>query len=338
MKAIYPLSANPWHNGHSYVYDMACKMFGKKNVTVAIAINSAKSLEEHNQMRMHVLKRSITPVVRTEPVIITKAIADYCANHNIEILVRGVRTGYDLEYKLNYASWNKVLNPALSSVIIPCPPSLGHVSSTAIRELDNLGKNQELLQFMNQYIYYRWKNNNLPAGTIFFGKACIGKSTLINSIKDQRVTVDCDSRIWECLNSNAPKHEIKYKLQQAMKHKDREMFIRWIKCLTEYVNWDMFFREIFSFHFVPITWYDMVVLGLYWDHIPPQILANFELVKVYSNERNEFIKKRALEKGIPEKDLIERYKFLDSIYQDPPFWDREICSETGEERFATQTI
>ena len=45
MKVLYAGSFNPFHNGHQYVYEEACRLFGKENVIIGLAHNPAKGLE-----------------------------------------------------------------------------------------------------------------------------------------------------------------------------------------------------------------------------------------------------------------------------------------------------
>jgi len=61
-------------------------------------------------------------------------LVDYMRKHQLTVLVRGVRNAADLENEQAYAYANKLLLPALQSVLLPADPALRFVSSSAVRD------------------------------------------------------------------------------------------------------------------------------------------------------------------------------------------------------------
>ena len=71
-------------------------------------------------------------------VIYDRMVADYCADHGINFLIRGLRNSMDYDYEENIAQVNKLLNPSLESIYLRADDTA--VSSSMVRELLTFGK------------------------------------------------------------------------------------------------------------------------------------------------------------------------------------------------------
>jgi len=330
MKAIYPLTANPWHYGHQYVYDAACEMFDG-SVVVAIACNQNKSVADAK-----FLQWTINPIVKNS-VIVDGALADYCSENDIRVVVRGARTGYDLDYEIGYASWNQEIDDKLRFAIVPSPQRYGHVSSTAIRELNGLGKIQEVCRYMDPMVYYRWARSTddneaslIPKKAIFFGQSCTGKSTWIQNYSKAFSHRIChvDTEIWNFVEKDGEYckslvKSFRESFLQAIDSQDHYWFVNLVHELGQTVNWEGLFGGMWDS-------YDFPVLGNYWEYIPSKLLAGFRIVKLYAQPvlRDSFMRAREKERGLLPGALIKRVEFLDSIYEDAPFQDEYVIRKT----------
>jgi pantetheine-phosphate adenylyltransferase len=60
---------------------------------------------------------------------------DYCVQHQINWIVRGIRNSIDYEYEKAIAVTNKQLVPTVETVFLNADPALANISSTIIREI-----------------------------------------------------------------------------------------------------------------------------------------------------------------------------------------------------------
>lgn len=303
MKVLYTGSFNPFHNGHEYVYKLACKMFGEENVWIGVAQNTEKK-----QVSAEHLCFSIRPITRNV-FSYSKLTADIVTEQGFDLLVRGVRPSFSLEQEHQLCHWNKELC-GVDTILIPTPPELNMISSGAIRELVAHGK--DVTRYMNKYVYLRWKNKD-PLIQVYFGKCCCGKTTYLKGHADIVIEMDKNSKEfsvtelakWDCTLVDI--HNFFYS-------KDKQSFYWFMEKVWRIFDWDKFFTSFGPAH----TVFDVPVIGSYLKYIPEEIIGRLELIKVTTTEENR--KKFALKRNANPR-LIE---CNDHFYRDPPYWDAEV--------------
>ncbi|MCS6796204.1 MAG: adenylyltransferase/cytidyltransferase family protein [Raineya sp.] len=131
---IYPGSFNPFHNGHYNILQKAEKVFDK--VIVARGVNPEKSEFAQND--------EISPVLYyRQKESFTGLLTDYLSSKekDAEItLIRGLRNGDDLAYEMNQINFMKDMKADLKVVFFHCDREFEHISSSAIRNLEKIGK------------------------------------------------------------------------------------------------------------------------------------------------------------------------------------------------------
>lgn len=304
IKVLYTGSFNPFHNGHEYVYNLACQMFGKENVWIGIGQNSDKKDID----REH-LKFSIIPITRNV-ICYDTLTADVVKTQKFDLLIRGVRPSFSLEQEHQLCYWNKKLC-GVDTILIPTPPEVNMISSGAIREL--VKYNHPVQEYMNADVISRWLNKE-PKINVYFGKCCSGKSTYLREQK--KSVIEFDRVFKNYINPHKMSEEQlnKYliRVKERFYNKD-ENFKGDIGILGKYFQWTEFFLE----------WknpgdFDIPVIGNYWNSIPRHIRSRLRLIKCRASEedRHYFAECR----GVNPK-LIDCNNFF---YRDPPFWDEEI--------------
>lgn len=300
MKVLYTGSFNCWHKGHQYVYDLAVKMFGYKNVWIGVANNPNKDIDKHK------ILYSLVPV--TDKIIVYDILtADVVKNFEFDLLIRGIRVGKSLEQEEELMYWNRVLG-GVDTILIPTPPELNHISSSVIRELSK--HNQKVDDYVNLDVYNRWLHSG-PTNYVYFGKSCSGKSTYLknNHIK----ALDTDKEIWNFIKDNQDKtfqDYIQPRLNVAFYNKDVPLYNSLIEEIANSVDWQTMFNVYIHI--------DAAVIGVYWDYIPANLKARSCLIKIETNKvlRNHFINER----GVSDKFISS----ADFFYKDPPYWDKTI--------------
>jgi pantetheine-phosphate adenylyltransferase len=300
-KVLLTGSFNPFHNAHQYVYDTACKCFSKENVW--LDINSNKNKPTKNA---EAIKFSLVPITKNV-ITYTGLTADLVKREGFDLLVRGIRPGKSLEQEEEMLYWNRRLS-GVETILIPTPPEVNQLSSSAIRELDSHGVS--VLDCMNPNVYYRWKNE-FPTTTIYFGRSCSGKSTYLT--ENDILNNNADRTIWEHLRPRVNGiniQNLKDGISEAFKNKDPEAFFQYIDDIGRAVDWKFFLKRW------KVT--DAAVIGSYWNYIPDKVKGSIKLIKIETSTANriKFAKKRNVSN--------EFISSADYFYIDPPYWDETI--------------
>ena len=136
--AVYAGSFDPFTNGHLSIVKEASALFD--TVYICIAKNSDKKrFVNENQMGSAITACLATEGINNCAVVTTKGmIADFCKEHGVDYLVRGLRNTSDYLYEENIAKINYELNPNLKTIYFRAIDET--VSSSMVREFMKYGK------------------------------------------------------------------------------------------------------------------------------------------------------------------------------------------------------
>ena len=119
-----------------------------------------------------------------EPIYAGEALVDAAKRYpNCNTIVRGLRNEQDLIYEMDMGAVNRMLNPDIETLYLPCKPELSFVSSSIVRELVQLGKYETAEQFTSIDTTKLIKRACTKVVALTGGIAC-GKSTVRNIFKD----------------------------------------------------------------------------------------------------------------------------------------------------------
>lgn len=138
-KAIFPGSFDPFTIGHLDIVARALKMFDAVVVGIGVNIHKAGA-QEAAQRRAEMIARLFNDFPQVEVVCYEGLTAEFAQTHGITAMIRGVRNSADFDYEQNLAATNMAIFPAVETILIPCRPELGIVSSSMVRELQCFGK------------------------------------------------------------------------------------------------------------------------------------------------------------------------------------------------------
>lgn len=134
--AVCPGSFDPFHNGHLDVVTRAAAQLDE--VVVAVVDNPAKqglfSVEERVALVEEVT--ADLPGVRVDR--FTGLLVDWCAEHDVTVMVKGLRTVADFEYEVQMARMNAHL-AGVETIFLVTDPQWSHVSSSLVKEVARLG-------------------------------------------------------------------------------------------------------------------------------------------------------------------------------------------------------
>lgn len=135
--AAYSGTFDPITLGHNDIIHRAAKLFPK--LIVAVGLNPAKNPKFTLEERVALVEACVSELENVSVVGFRGLIVDFAREHNITVLVRGVRTVADVEYEKQMATMNRDLYPQLDTVLLAPSPQYEHLSSSLVRELTSLG-------------------------------------------------------------------------------------------------------------------------------------------------------------------------------------------------------
>ncbi|AEW44225.1 4'-phospho-pantetheine adenylyltransferase [Serratia symbiotica str. 'Cinara cedri'] len=132
-KAIYPGTFDPITNGHIDLVTRASCMFN--HVILAIATSTNKNplftLEERVALTIQVTSH----LDNVEVLGFNTLVTHFACYHNVNVLVRGLRSTCDFEYELQLANMNRHLMPTLDSIFLIPSKKCSFISSSLVKEV-----------------------------------------------------------------------------------------------------------------------------------------------------------------------------------------------------------
>jgi pantetheine-phosphate adenylyltransferase len=136
-KGIFAGSFDPITNGHLDIICRASKLFDELQIGVLYNPNK-KGLFNFDE-RIELIKLCTNHLSNIKIVSFDGLLVNYCQKNEIDTLVRGVRTGADIEYELQMAHMNRELNPNIETIILPTKTEYSFISSSLIKEVLTVG-------------------------------------------------------------------------------------------------------------------------------------------------------------------------------------------------------
>ena len=151
--AVIPGSFDPMTTGHINIIERASLLFDK--VFVAVMINDAKQYMFTREQRTEITRLSVAHLPNVEVIFDDGLLADLALRLDACAIVKGIRDYKDYQYEFDMAQYNYKKNPKAQTVFLPCDEGAREISSTAVRERINSGKDISDIVSKNaiNYIY-----------------------------------------------------------------------------------------------------------------------------------------------------------------------------------------
>jgi len=137
MRAVYPGTFDPVHNGHVDLIERAVERFGSVDVTVFR--NPGKvplfSLEE----RLDMLRHAVGHLPKVTVSWFDGLAAVYAQVREADFLLRGLRPVLDFDYEFQMGLMNRRIAPQVETVFLLTSAQYSFVSSSLIKELAMFG-------------------------------------------------------------------------------------------------------------------------------------------------------------------------------------------------------
>lgn len=137
VRALYPGSFDPIHNGHIDIALRAAGIFDE--VIVGVYDMPKKKLLFDVEERLSLVKQAFSQYANIEVAKFSGITVDYAREREAKVLVRGLRVFSDFELEFRMGLANKRLAPEIETVSIMSDIQHISISSSTIREIAELG-------------------------------------------------------------------------------------------------------------------------------------------------------------------------------------------------------
>jgi pantetheine-phosphate adenylyltransferase len=135
-RAVCPGSFDPVTHGHLDIIGRAAQLFDE--VVVAIGVNPSKSRLFGPEERVVMLERAVADIANVRVEGFTGLVTDFCVAHDVQAIVKGLRSSSDFDYELPMAHMNSALT-GVQTVFVPTATGQSFVSSSLVKEVASFG-------------------------------------------------------------------------------------------------------------------------------------------------------------------------------------------------------
>jgi len=149
-RAVCPGSYDPATNGHLDIIERASRLFDE--VVVAVGVNRSKKGLFEVPERLDMLRKITAELPNVRVDAWEGLLVDYCRDHDIAAIAKGLRSVSDFDYELQMAQMNRELT-GVETLLMANNPAYGFVSSSLVKEIAALGGDIE--RFVPPIVYAR---------------------------------------------------------------------------------------------------------------------------------------------------------------------------------------
>ena len=136
-KAIYPGSFDPVTLGHLDIIRRSASLVD--HLIVGVLNNSTKTPLFSVEERVNMLREVTKDLPNVEVLSFSGLLVDFAAEHNVSVIIRGLRAVTDFEYELQMAQTNRVLEPEVDTTFLITSLEYAYLSSTVVKEVAAFG-------------------------------------------------------------------------------------------------------------------------------------------------------------------------------------------------------
>lgn len=136
---VFAGTFDPLTKGHAFVIEKCLEMFDK--VVVAVGVNVDKKPMFTAEQRIEMIGKTYDGTDRVEVKKFDGMLVEFMKANGILINVRGIRDVDDYKYETTMERYNRDMYPEMTTVYIPTPKEMVHISSSAMRNILDLDGN-----------------------------------------------------------------------------------------------------------------------------------------------------------------------------------------------------
>ena len=134
---VFAGTFDPITIGHTFVIERCLEMFDK--VVVALGVNQDKTPMFDLESRKKMIELAVGGNKKVEIASFDGMLVDFMKKNGIKVNVRGIRDIDDYKYETTMERFNRDMYGEMTTLYIPTPKDLVHISSSAIRKILGLG-------------------------------------------------------------------------------------------------------------------------------------------------------------------------------------------------------
>ena len=137
IRALFPATFDPIHNGHIDIILRASKLFDE--LVVAVYERPLKTLLLPPEDRLALVEETFKGEDKLKVIGYSGLTADFCKEIEAQVIVRGIRVFSDFESEFRMALANHELAPEIETIAFITSKEHTFLSSTTVREIASLG-------------------------------------------------------------------------------------------------------------------------------------------------------------------------------------------------------
>jgi pantetheine-phosphate adenylyltransferase len=123
-------------NGHIDIISRAAALFDE--VVVAVGVNKSKNRLFSPEERIEMLQEACAPFDNVSVASFDGLLTDFCREHHVVAIVKGLRAVSDFDYELQMAQMNSSLAD-IETVFVPTSPEYSFLASSLVKEVATFG-------------------------------------------------------------------------------------------------------------------------------------------------------------------------------------------------------
>ncbi len=135
-RAACPGSFDPVTNGHIDIISRASALFDE--VVVAVGVNKSKNRLFSAAERIEMLEEACAGFANVKVASFDGLLTDFCRQHQVVAIVKGLRAVSDFDYELQMAQMNSSLAD-IETVFVPTSPEYSFLASSLVKEVATFG-------------------------------------------------------------------------------------------------------------------------------------------------------------------------------------------------------
>jgi len=135
--ALCPGSFDPITLGHVDIIERAAYLYDK--VIVGVVENSNKEHLFSAPERVEMAAKSLAELENADVMSFDGLLVNFALQHQVKVVVKGLRAISDFEHEFQMAHLNKKLAPELETIFMMASPEYMFLSSSAVKEIASFG-------------------------------------------------------------------------------------------------------------------------------------------------------------------------------------------------------